>query len=124
MGVLVSNVGMSHPHDWLTLGGILNAQVEMLDVGVLVNNVGMSHPHDWLTLGGVPTAQVETLEVGVLVNNVGMSYPHAEYYDAVDDQLIDDLITLNIVSTNKARCSCLGSLRLIAARFPMLRVRT
>lgn len=48
--------------------------------------------------------QVETLEVGVLVNNVGMSYPHAEYYDAIDDQLIDDLITMNIVSTNKACC--------------------
>ena len=40
----------------------------------------------------------------MLVNNVGMSYPHAEYYDAIDDQLIDDLITMNIVSTNKAGC--------------------
>ena len=49
--------------------------------------------------------QVETLEVGVLVNNVGMSYPHAEYFDAIDDKLIDNLITLNIVSTNKARCT-------------------
>ena len=40
----------------------------------------------------------------MLVNNVGMSYAHAEYYDAIDDQLIDDLITMNIVSTNKACC--------------------
>ncbi|KAK9822366.1 hypothetical protein WJX81_002026 [Elliptochloris bilobata] len=46
-------------------------------------------------------AKVEPLEVGVLVNNVGMSYPHAEYYDAIDDKLIEDLITMNIVSTNK-----------------------
>ena len=53
--------------------------------------------------------QVEALEVGVLVNNVGMSYPHAEYFDAIDDKLIDNLITLNIVSTNKARCTnCLS----------------
>ena len=73
-------------------------------MGVLVNTVGMSYPHKWLTLGGFLSAQVETLEVGVLVNNVGMSYPHAEYYDAIDEQLIDDLITMNIVSTNKARC--------------------
>lgn len=42
----------------------------------------------------------------MLVNNVGMSYPHAEYYDAIDEQLIDDLITMNIVSTNKAGCGC------------------
>jgi NAD(P)-dependent dehydrogenase (short-subunit alcohol dehydrogenase family) len=48
-------------------------------------------------------AQVDALEVGILVNNVGMSYPHAEYFDKIPDDLIDSLIQLNIVSTNKAR---------------------
>ena len=43
------------------------------------------------------------LQVGVLVNNVGVSYPHAEYYEAIDDQLIDDLVNINIQATNKAR---------------------
>jgi len=37
----------------------------------------------------------------VLVNNVGLSYDHAEYYDAIDDKLIDDLIAINIQATNK-----------------------
>jgi len=41
--------------------------------------------------------------VGILVNNVGMSYPHAEYFDKIPDELVDSLIQLNIVSTNKAR---------------------
>lgn len=41
------------------------------------------------------------LDVAVLVNNVGLSYDHAEYYDAIDDQLIDDLIAINIQATNK-----------------------
>ena len=39
----------------------------------------------------------------MLVNNVGISYPHAEYYESIDDQLIDDLININIQGTNKAR---------------------
>ena len=39
----------------------------------------------------------------MLVNNVGVSYPHAEYFEAIDDQLIDDLITINIQATNKVR---------------------
>ena len=37
------------------------------------------------------------------MNNVGISYPHAEYYESIDDQLIDDLININIQATNKAR---------------------
>jgi hypothetical protein len=32
-----------------------------------------------------------------------MSYPHAEYFDKIPDELVDSLIQLNIVSTNKAR---------------------
>lgn len=45
--------------------------------------------------------QLAPLQVGVLVNNVGVSYPHAEYYESIDDQLIDDLIAINIQATNK-----------------------
>ena len=45
------------------------------------------------------------LQVGVLVNNVGVSYPHAEYYEAIDDCLIDDLVNINIQATNKVRRS-------------------
>ena len=37
----------------------------------------------------------------MLVNNVGVSYPHAEYYEAIDDALIDDLVNINIQATNK-----------------------
>jgi short-subunit dehydrogenase len=44
-------------------------------------------------------------QVGVLVNNVGLSYDHAEYLDALDDQLVDDLININIQATNKV---CFG----------------
>ncbi len=45
--------------------------------------------------------QLAPLQVGILVNNVGVSYPHAEYYESIDDQLIDDLIAINIQATNK-----------------------
>ena len=45
--------------------------------------------------------QLAPLQVGILVNNVGVSYPHAEYYESIDDQLIDDLVTINIQATNK-----------------------
>lgn len=46
-------------------------------------------------------AELADLAVGVLINNVGVSYPHAEYYEAIDDQLIDDLISINVQATNK-----------------------
>ena len=68
----MNTLGMSYPHNWLTLGGFLGVQVDTLEVGVLVNTMGMSHSHNWLTLGGILNAQV-----GVLVKKVGMSYPHA-----------------------------------------------
>ena len=44
---------------------------------------------------------VSPLDVGILVNNVGLSYDHAEYFDAIDDSLIDDLVQVNIQATNK-----------------------
>lgn len=53
-------------------------------------------------------AELAPLAVGVLVNNVGVSYPHAEYYEAIDDQLIDDLININIQATNKVGTTASG----------------
>ena len=52
-------------------------------------------------------AAAEGLDVGVLVNNVGLSYDHAEYYDAVDEALIDNLINVNIQATNKVPAALL-----------------
>jgi 17beta-estradiol 17-dehydrogenase / very-long-chain 3-oxoacyl-CoA reductase len=46
---------------------------------------------------------IAPLDVGILVNNVGLSYDHAEYFDAIDDKLIDDLVQVNIQATNKVR---------------------
>ena len=46
---------------------------------------------------------ISTLDVGLLVNNVGMSYDHAEYLDAIEDTLIDDLVQINVVAATKAR---------------------
>lgn len=44
---------------------------------------------------------LESLDVGILINNVGLSYSHAEYLDAIDDKLIDDLVEVNIVAATK-----------------------
>ena len=41
------------------------------------------------------------LDVGILINNVGLSYDHAEYYDQIEESLIDDLVNVNIQATNK-----------------------
>jgi short-subunit dehydrogenase len=71
-------------------------------------------------------AELAPLQVGVLVNNVGVSYPHAEYYEAIDDQLIDDLININIQATNKVCCSRYSSSSaslLDTKPFPLLVVR-
>lgn len=50
---------------------------------------------------------VRRVDVGLLVNNVGISYDHAEYLDAIDDQLIDDLVQINVVAATKVRHRCL-----------------
>ena len=63
--------------------------------------------------------QLAPLQVGILVNNVGVSYPHAEYYESIDDQLIDDLVTINIQATNKV--CCLPPVPLL--NFPLQRVQ-
>lgn len=48
-------------------------------------------------------ATISPLDVGILVNNAGRSYDHAEYFDAVDDELIDSLLEINIQAINKVK---------------------
>lgn len=61
---------------------------------------------DFSKFGGVGNAGVaavakaiEDLDVGVLVNNVGASYKFARYWHELDDEKVEELITLNILST-------------------------
>jgi len=44
---------------------------------------------------------VEGLDVGVLVNNVGMGYNHPEYYHLLDDETIQNIITVNCFAQSK-----------------------
>jgi 17beta-estradiol 17-dehydrogenase / very-long-chain 3-oxoacyl-CoA reductase len=37
--------------------------------------------------------------VGVLVNNVGISYPYTQYFHELDDERVEQLMTLNVHST-------------------------
>ena len=46
-------------------------------------------------------AEVESLDVGMLFNNVGVSYPHAQYVHELDEDIISQLISVNIVTTTK-----------------------
>lgn len=55
------------------------------------------------------------------MNNVGVSYPHAEYYESIDDQLIDDLVVINIQATNKV---CLVGGSSLIYPFHLLKRRT
>ena len=66
---------------------------------VVAVDFGAANAADYSRIAGV----VGELDVAVLVNNVGMSYDHAEYYDAISDELVDDLIAINIQATNKVR---------------------
>lgn len=43
--------------------------------------------------------KVDKLEVGVLVNNVGMSYPFCQWFDELDDDEVQSLLSLNVEST-------------------------
>lgn len=45
--------------------------------------------------------KLKNLEVGVLVNNVGASYDHAQYFHVLDQEKIDSLIRMNVVSTTR-----------------------
>jgi len=42
---------------------------------------------------------VNALDVGILINNVGMSYPFPNYFNEIDNGLVDSLTQLNIEST-------------------------
>lgn len=42
---------------------------------------------------------LEGKDVGVLINNVGISYDHPEFFDALDMDRVDKLISLNVGST-------------------------
>lgn len=42
---------------------------------------------------------ISDYDVGVLVNNVGISYPYTKYFHELDDERVEQLITLNIDST-------------------------
>lgn len=48
----------------------------------------------------VARKKLEHLEVGVLVNNVGVSYEYPELYHRLDDDRVQQLVELNINSTN------------------------
>lgn len=45
--------------------------------------------------------KIEGLDIAVLVNNVGISYNHAQYFDKLEDDLIDKLININVYSLTK-----------------------
>jgi len=42
---------------------------------------------------------LSSLDVGVLVNNVGISYPYTQYFHELDDNRVEQLMTLNVNST-------------------------
>jgi len=48
----------------------------------------------------VARKKLEHLEVGVLINNVGVSYEYPELYHKIDDERAQQLVELNINSTN------------------------
>jgi 17beta-estradiol 17-dehydrogenase / very-long-chain 3-oxoacyl-CoA reductase len=42
---------------------------------------------------------LKDLDIGVLVNNVGISYQYTKYFYELDDDRVDQLITVNVNST-------------------------
>ncbi len=42
---------------------------------------------------------LKDVDVGILVNNVGISYPYTKYFHELDDERVEQLITLNVEST-------------------------
>lgn len=48
----------------------------------------------------VARSKLSTLDVGVLINNVGVSYEYPELYHRLDDDRAQQLVELNINSTN------------------------
>eukprot|EP00596_Hydrurales_sp_CCMP1899_P002386 CAMPEP_0119042400 /NCGR_PEP_ID=MMETSP1177-20130426/14999_1 /TAXON_ID=2985 /ORGANISM="Ochromonas sp, Strain CCMP1899" /LENGTH=264 /DNA_ID=CAMNT_0007009175 /DNA_START=248 /DNA_END=1042 /DNA_ORIENTATION=- len=44
-------------------------------------------------------AFLDGLDIGVLVNNVGISYPYTKFFHELEDERVEQLITLNVNST-------------------------
>lgn len=44
---------------------------------------------------------VKQVDVGILVNNAGVSYPFAKFVHEIDEQLVNSIITVNIVAATK-----------------------
>ena len=77
------------------------ASTYSVETKVVVADFGKATAATWSSI----KEALAPLDVGILVNNVGLSYDHAEYFENVDSQLIDDLISINIQATNKASSS-------------------
>ena len=45
------------------------------------------------------TGLLKDLDIGVLVNNVGISYEFTRYFHEIDDQRVEQLISMNVEST-------------------------
>lgn len=45
--------------------------------------------------------ELDHIPVGILVNNVGRSYPHAEFLNFLEEELVDSMIRMNILSTTR-----------------------
>lgn len=58
---------------------------------------------DFTKLDGISKQKIsdalKKIDVGVLVNNVGISYPYTRYFFELSDETVEQLISLNIVST-------------------------
>jgi 17beta-estradiol 17-dehydrogenase / very-long-chain 3-oxoacyl-CoA reductase len=65
-------------------------QVEVLDI-------------DYSKYDAAASKRIATIiaskDIGVLVNNVGISYPFTKYFHELDDENVEQLITLNVNST-------------------------
>lgn len=68
----------------------------------IVADFAKQGPEEWAALD----SSLAGLDIGVLVNNVGVSYDHAEYFHAIDEQLIDTLIKVNVEALTKVRICC------------------
>ena len=56
-------------------------------------------------------AFLDAMDIGVLVNNVGISYPYTKFFHELEDERVDQLMTLNVNSTT-------WMTRLVAGSFP------
>lgn len=74
----------------------IKAKYPKVDVRVLAIDFGN---FDEASRAQVASLVNEVRDVGVLVNNVGISYPYTKYFDELEDERVQQLMTLNIDST-------------------------